>query len=281
MRMALTNEVVWSNLPISFDFTDEDGTTRHLESRPLDFAALYTFEKSMTLGTIFIDEIQLWASSANSRAVAARLLADNLTMIRHRGLNFYFTLQNYKRLPGSFQDQIDMWVECSDLSFRYKELSKGCVIGQRLHDMSGVFSGKPYGQDNNFYVPSRLFYGQAFWNIVDSYADYNPLEAGRGVTIDRDKQILTYDSSGNAYVQAPGFKEFAKESMNSIIGVIKEQLDFEQRSFITSGELESLLKTAGCDIPLRSLGRVLPDYGFRYKRGNAAGKSGYILVKQY
>jgi hypothetical protein len=279
--MALDNETVWSNLPISFDFTDESGVTRHIESRPLDFSALYTFERSMVLGTIFIDEIQLWASSANTRAVAARLLADNLTMIRHRGLNFYFTLQNYKRLPGSFQEQIDMWVECSDLSFRYKELSKGCVIGQRLHDMSGVFSGKPYGQDNNFYVPSRLFYGEPFWGLVDSYADYNPLEAGRGIVIDRDKQVLTYDSNGKAYVQDSGFKEFVKQSMSSVVGTVKQQLDFERRSFIPSGELESLLKAAGCDIPLRSLGRVLPDYGFRYKRGNKAGNSGYTLVTQY
>lgn len=276
-RSMVNGETVWSNIPIRFTYAGTNGKRRYYESKPLDFEALYVFDKGMILGTIFIDEIQLWASSANSRAVAARLLADNLTMIRHRGLNFYFTLQNFKRLTGAFRDQVDMWISCTDLSFRYKELSRGTVIGQRLHDMSGMFSGQPYGEDENWYVPSRLFYARAFWNIVDSYADFNPLEAGRGITIDREKSVLRYGSDGSAYVAAPGFKDFARESAEGAIQAVKEQLEFFDQDFILSTDLDEQLHAAGCNIPLKSLGRVLPEYGFIYKKGNRAGNGGYVV----
>jgi len=143
--------------------------------------------------------------------------------------------------------------------------------------MSGVFSGRPYSQDDNWYVPSRKFYARPFWSIVDSYADYNPLEAGRGLVIDREKSVLSYDSDGRAEVNAPGFKDYARLEAAGAVQAVREQMVMCKQSFILSGDLKSQLASAGCHIPLRSLGRVLPEYGLHYKRGNKQGNSGYIL----
>lgn len=280
-RYMVNGENVWSNIPIEFEYEDIDGSITRYESMPLDMNALYTFEKSLVLGTIFIDEIQLWASSANSRAVAARLMADSLTMIRHRGLNFFFTIQNYQRLTGAFKDQVDMWVSCFDLYFRYRrDLTKGTVIAQRYHDMSGMFTGHAYGEAQQYDTFPMIFHAKAFWDIYDSYADYNPLEAGRGLAIDRDKNILSYDSQGNAHVHPAGFKDFMRQTAESTVSAVVDSLRFTGEKFIYSTDLESTLRAAGCDIPLRQLGKVLPQYGLLYKKGNAAGNGGYEVLPE-
>ncbi len=240
----------------------EDGVIRHYESIPLDMNALYTFDKGISNGTVFIDEIQLWSSNHTTMSVVSRLLASILTLIRKRGLSFYYTVQSFEWLTRGMKFQIDAWITCMDLHFKFHNLEQGTSIMQVYHDMSGMFTGDPYNsRDENAQTYRLVFHAKPFWQIYDSFNEFNPLLASQKLEIHQERVILDVDAMGSAVVAPPGDGDFLQESNEASISAVIQSLQFGGQRHIAATDLEAVLKASGCQVSLRQLTQVLPKYG--------------------
>jgi len=271
----MRGEKVWSNVPIAFWCDLEDGTEPfYCSTIPLDMNALYTFDKDLVEGTVFVDEVQLWSNSQLSTAVATRLLSSILTLIRKRSLNFFFTTQNYDWMPRTIRFQCDIWISVIDLSFKYHNLSRGTCIGQTLRDMSGMYTGTAYGEEDNYYSVRRTFYGEKFWGIYDTFNEFNPLEAGQKIKIHQEAKHLYMDEAGGAFVSDGKMLE---DTDRAAVEAAREYMSTSGLTFIDSQTFQSILYQVGSRSNLRHLGKILPEYGFKYKHGRKSGESGYTL----
>jgi hypothetical protein len=275
--MVKKGRTVWSNLPIEFT---ADG--KHYEALPLNMASLYTFDKELNNGVVFIDELPLWFSNQDTQAVTTKLFAKILTLIRKRGLSFYFTSQDYSWAPTKVRFQIDAWISCFDLSFKYQKLEEGSMISQLIRDMSGVFTGYSYEYADD-YMKSRCekrrtVQAKRFWNIIDTLNEFNPLEASKKLEIRQEKSILFTDSSGVSYIEEnkKGYDEFMRENLTADIESVIERERFKGSDFIKSADMLKMLKEIGHEVDIRYLGRILPEFGLKYKH-KAAGESGYFI----
>lgn len=248
---------VWSNYKIAFDYGWPGGTIEHFESMPLDMSALYTFDSSLSSGIVCIDELNLWASNRRSMSVANRLLNSVMQLIRKRRLTFMFTCQNFNWLDSQIRWQTDSLISCQDQHFMYPgRYGKGVMIHQAWKDMSGVNTGYPYSQTGKAY--GVFFFGKRYWNIYDTEAEFDVLDATRAVKI--SSQPKTY------YVGAGAEERYLNDTGTKTAPEAIAELKEYGKASIGSGELQEYLANVGFSLDGRVIGRMMRRAGYAYKQ---------------
>jgi len=194
---------VWSNINIEFSSSIvTPGKLTHYCSTPIDMDAIYSFDQGVANGFVYIDELPLWVNSRRSMTVANSLVNSMFSIIRHRGLSFGITSQQYDWLDKRIKYQVDILVSCFDLHFKFWHLPPGALIGLAIKDLSGLTTGHPYHQTGR--VRQRQLYAKPFWNCYDSWQEFDVLEAAQSVKrgerkskegISNDKGILAHLSA--------------------------------------------------------------------------------------
>lgn len=174
LKMAYSDKKVWSNYPIEGTAVFPDGSTKYCASVPLNMESLYVFDKGLAQGIVCIDEVNLWSDSRRSMSVTNRLINSILTLIRHRQLSFYFTVQNENWLDNRVRYQIDTLIRCQDMAFKYPKLEFGNFIQLSARDMSGYNTGYPYSETGRVYT-QVLQKGKNFWGCYDTESEFDVL----------------------------------------------------------------------------------------------------------
>lgn len=235
---------VWSNYPIHIttDF-GSPGVYHRYESLPLNMDEVYRMDADIAGGWVYLDELVLWVDNRRSQSTGNALINGLFNMMRHRRLSFGIAIQNFSWLDKRLQFQVDTEVECRDLSYKYRKLPRGSLIGLRFKDLSGISTGSEYHVSGH-YIEKQLW-GTPFWNCYDSWLEYDYFEARRKPVVPDNK------SKDNEAVIA------------DVVGFLKEASETE----IESGELAKMLSDAGCTSDLKQCGGLLKKYGLQYKRG--------------
>ncbi len=272
----LHGKTVWSNFNISFTYEGPDdsgkGVSWDFQSKPLNMESLYTFDAQMAEGVVLIDEINLWADSQNSQALAARLLANIFQLIRKRKLSFYLSTQNFKWLNNRLRWQTDLLIHSVDLCHVYRNLSPGHYSGLRLTDMSGFFTG--YSIDDDYgntrggadaqarNTKELTFHGRPFWVVYDTNQEFNPLDAMTRYSFDRKERVISQGTVRDALSPA------------DIEGRVRFHLDnlrAEGRDEVDIGDMATGLRSMGIPTDLKRLSATLKRHGADFQSGKDGG----------
>ena len=198
-------------------------------------------------------------------------------LMRKRKLSVYITCQFFHTLDKLIKEQTDLIIECFDLSFKYPNLKPGQSISQLITSYSGYGTGRPLYKMDNIHewkrnTRSRILHGLPFWNVYDSWSEYDILKALTRYEVKRDTVVIdgTGDNGGFRGVQA---QEKIKEMTQLICEVKGQGIKY------SSDEMRSQLKEWGVELDLMATGagRLLKNAGWQYKQGR--NWQGYILNK--
>jgi hypothetical protein len=257
IRMVVDNELVFSNVPIAFDFDFEDGKPPvHYESKPLSIDALLICEKEVVDATIFWDEMALWAFSRSHGAVFNKLITLVLTLLRKRRLSLVITSQSAKMLDSNVRFQFDAICSCIDLSFKYPNLKRGSQIGQSWKDVSGVFTGTRFDDYPKTYP--QVLNGEVVWGIYDTLKEFDVLDAQSKYKLNMGTKILTRDGIDTA--QSPTDNQ-------EIIDILTALPDTRYNS----GDFMQILKSVGIETNIRAIGHISKQAGWNRKRLSHGG----------
>jgi len=231
--------------------------------------ALYTLDAGVSEAVVAIDEINLWADSWAWNNTASKLLTIIFQQLRKRSLSFYLTCQNFQWLNNRLRWQTDLHVRCFDWSHGHPGVEPGSIIKQTLYDMSGFFTGYPFGGDHKGYdgygtrnVVDRLFYGKRFWGIYDTLNVFTPEEYSTRYKEVKETKLI----QGGQVVTIDSPSEVAKK-----VEFVTTCLKAEGVNTVTIPVLKQRLEGMGLHGDLRQLGRYLKDSGFtfiRSRKGN-------------
>lgn len=216
LKMAYEDKKVWSNYPIEGIAVFPDGSEKYCASIPLNMDSLYMFDKGIANGIVCIDEVNLWSDSRRSMSITNRLLDAILTLIRHRQLSFYFTVQNEMWLDNRVRYQIDTLIRCTDLAFKYPKLEFGNYIQLECKDMSGYNTGYPYDETFRVYTQT-LQCGKKFWSCYNTEHEFDVLgtQATKYKITGATKNIVV----GNEMVDYDIFEDEAPENPKKRWGI--------------------------------------------------------------
>jgi len=261
ISLALRNNVpVWSNIPVSFYWSPDDDTpAKFYQSLPLNMELLYTLDRGVSDGIVAIDEINLWADSWSTQNVAARLLTAVFQQIRKRSLSFYLTTQNFNWINTRIRWQTDLHIACSDISYKYHEMERGAFIHQKLFDMSGIFSGDPFRDDNwnNNNVKERLGFLKPYWKAYNTLNEFDYESVTTKYKVEHETKVIR-----DGQVFASESNQEVAGKINFMAGVLRG----EGIKTISIPEMENYLKSFGVSTDLTHAGWYLKGMGFEYKR---------------
>lgn len=261
-RMIIYDEVIISNVPISFDLVDDAGNNpAHYESRPLSIDSIVTMAEEVRNATIFWDEMSLWLYSRSSGAALNRLVTLVFTMLRKRKLSLIITTQALRFLDKNIQFQCDTLVDCFDMSYRqhtylghdgvYHKTERGAEIYQTWRDNSGINTGVRYSDDGRVYP--MYFRGKIAWGIYDTDYEFDVLDAQTKYKVQSSTKVVTKEGISNAIIPASGFE---------ISSLIASLPDARYRA----GEIEEYFNLSGVDVAASTIGRYLKRAGYEKHR---------------
>ena len=225
---------VWSNYNIEFTHNNVK-----YKSIPIDMDAIYAFDSGVANGFVYIDELPLWVNSRKSMSVANGLMNSMLSVMRHRGLSFGFTSQQYEWLDKRMRYQVDTLASCFDLHFKYRKFNPGVMIGLSIKDISGLTTGYPYHMTGR--VVQRQLYAKPFWNCYNSWQEFDVLEAAKKPGSDNND--VDHD-----------------KNYSLITNMIKEYEEMEQLK-IPCGVLYKAAINRGFNGNRSDVGQIMMEYG--------------------
>jgi hypothetical protein len=165
----------YSNYPIAFEYQDERGYTHKFYSEPLIEDELMYIDRpdvkaKYNEACVVWDESAISLFSRNFMDVRNRMMGLVITLIGKLEMNFYFGCQFLSLLEKNIKIQMDALVFCNDLSFKFKNLERGAVIGQAVQDISGRFTGEMFEYSGRVY--HQTFHAKPFWDIYDTKATF-------------------------------------------------------------------------------------------------------------
>lgn len=268
---------VWANYPLRFGLRDHSGKVTYYRAKDISIQDIGNFNTDIRNGIILLDELNLWLSSRRSSALINQLAGGWFQLMRKRKLSVYITCQFFHTLDKLIKEQTDLIIECFDLSFKYPNLKPGQSISQLITSYSGYGTGRPlYKMDNmtewKQNTRARILHGYPFWNVYDSWTEYDILKALTKYEVKRDVVVIGAEDNG-------GFRGVrAQEQINEMTQLIRELKGEDAR--YSSEQMEGQLKEWGIEMtigPGGDAGRLLKKAGWQYKQERYW--QGYILKK--
>lgn len=261
--MVCYGQKVFSMVPISFDFEDDEGFVTNYSSIPLDIPALLRQDEMYRENVVLWDEINLWLFSRAHQAVLNKVISQLVTLRRKLDLSFYATSQFLSLVDKNFRIQNDSEIFCFDLHYVYPNLSKGQVIHQEMIDKSGKFTGIPFDRSEEYY--ENYVHGDAFKGTYPTKFTFNIFEAMRKYKINVDtEEITTLDSIGHAGSWKP-------------IEKVKLLCDNLEGDRWYTEDIQKYLAENGITGDTRSIGRMMKKAG--YKRKTITGGN-HIYIRE-
>lgn len=262
IRMVGYNEKVFSNVPIIFDFIDDEtGQHEHYESSPFDLDLLLQLDNTIEACTILWDEISLDASSRAGQNVKNRLIGAAITLMGKIDLSIVATLQFMRLLHVDLRDQMDGEVECFDLSFQYPYLKRGEMVSQTYRDISGRYTGKLYEKTGMEY--SRTLHGKEFWGAYPTKFRYDVLEKiGTKYRLKMGTKVIS-----NQSLAVPEDSEHPFDPQFKSVYDLTVDLA-EKGAKLDKNELRAYCrKEGGVDLDDQKLGNALAQAGWVIRKG--------------
>ena len=186
---------VWTNYPIAFFHRSiVDGKIYYLKPEPLNMESLYTFDKGLADGWVYIDEIDQWYDRQDWAAITQKLTNAVITQIRKRQLSLSATTQNFQWLNARAQFQTDTLIGCREAAFtvwgRKNHVRMGEISFLSLKDLSGVNTGYTFEETKRAYN-ARLTHGSRIWNIYDTNYQFDPTETKVRYKMKTDVKTIT------------------------------------------------------------------------------------------
>jgi len=260
----LKGRTVWSNMDISFVWEGN----KIYRSLPLDMEALYTFDVGISDGVVCIDEINLWADSANWMSIGSKLIASIFQLLRKRSLSFYLTVQNFQWLNNRLRWQTDLLVRCYDLCYRYHNLEPGDIVSQSRVDLSGILTGKVYNPAMPKESTSeRLLRTRRFKGIYNTLLEFDYLDIqSNKYKIDSTTKVIR-----DGVITEKPTLEAAKNNVRFML----DSLRAEGKQMITVDDMKSIVRDYGIEQGFTTVGRILSKEGVTFRRSR---KGDYYLL---
>lgn len=211
---------VWSNLPVKFELIDWDGfkyTSKICETLPLDLNALYQLSAELHDGAVAIDELQYFLDSRRSMTVNNRLINAVLNQIRKRKLDFYYTIKDLSWADKRDVFETDVEFKCHDANWFNQKVPPGITILQHVFDRTGWSGQEIYNGQPVEVCKRKLTHAKRLWNIYNSYAVIDYLEAMNPVSIvdsktndlnnTLDNMIASFSSNGTTKISGEDILE--------------------------------------------------------------------------
>lgn len=254
---------VYTNYPLAFSFRYPWGEVKRFEAKEITIHDIATFNPEIRNAKIKLDELNLWLSSRRSQALINHLANGWLQLLRKRSLDIEINCQFFHTLDKGIREQSDVIVECFDLSFRYPQLKPGQCISQTITSYSGYGTGRAlYKMDDveqwKRNTRSRILHGYPFWNVYDSWTEYDILKALSKYEVERETIVI--DQSGDTKNRTNGLIKKAISEMTQTIYDIKGA-----NAEYSTEEMLTQLKDWGVDLNIRTVGQFLKQAGWVYK----------------
>lgn len=250
---------VFSNYPISFTYDGE-----LYKSNVVDFITLYNMDKSVHDGFVLLDEVNLWVGSRSSMTTGNKLLAAWIQLIRKRNLSVRFTTQIFMSIDKMLREQTDFTVQCFDHYYRNRALGRGNRIDQTIIDWSGYGTGRPlYKWDDwtarNQNTRYQQLHGRRFWNIYNTWQEFDIMDAMSKVEIDRKKKKV--GDYSQVYDNLPGIDIPYEEYRDEVLKIHKPG------SVVSVRQLKGIYRNLGFDGSDSDLRRVMLSHFNRTEGG--------------
>ena len=262
---------VWANYPLGFNFRHPSGEIKRYDAQEITIKDLGNFNPEIRNGYILLDELNLFLSSRRSQSLINHLANGWFQLLRKRKLSVYITCQFFHTLDRGIREQSDLIIECFDLSFKYAGLKPGQSISQMITSYSGYGTGRPlFKMDDQEQwkrnTRARILHGLPFWNVYDSWSEYDILKALTKYEVERETVVINgLEDSG----QRTGILQ--QQSVNEMTQTIHEVSNNVQYS---SDEMITQLAGWGIRGGLKQVGALLKKAGWEYDH-----RKGYTLNK--
>lgn len=257
----ISGRKVISNYPLSVKYRGDDGQVKGYQSMPLKVEDMLTFDEELQDAFILMDEANLWTDSRRSQSLPNKLITRLLTLIRKRQLSIMVTTQSFSWLDVRLRFQVDLLVECFDMSFRYHALTPGSFISQSVTDISGVFTGRPlwHGDERterwSRNTRVRILHGTKYWNVYDTMNEFDIMETLTKYRLSPEEKIISVNGSD---------KSDKQEKLNELVQTIRDS--YPDGFSSTVPEMRNTLSSWGIKVSDREAGVMLKEAGFRYKQ---------------
>lgn len=259
--MVAYNERVLSNVPISFDYLEEEtGELKHYEAEPWNLDQLIKLEDTLEACTIVWDEMSLDIGSRSGQSVQNRLIGGAATLVGKMDLSILGTLQFMRLLHVDLRDQMDAEFECFDLSFQYPHFKRGAMISQTFRDISGRFTGRLFEKSGMEY--QRTLHGEEFFGTYPTKFRYDILgKMGSKYRLKMGTKVITNEAleqhDDSAYPADPRFKQVY--DLTAELGVKGDKY--------RKDDLREYVRQQGVDLDDQSLGSALAQAGWKIRKG--------------
>jgi len=274
---------VWTNLPVGFKHKSEiDGKVHLLKSEPLNMEAMYTFDKGLESGWVFIDEIDQWYDRQDWQSVTQKLLNSVITQIRKRKLSLFATIQNFQWLNARAQFQTDILVGCREAAFSPWGRKMGMGLGEagflQWKDISGVMTGYQYEETKRYYATT--FFGKRFWDCYDTEYQFDPTETKMRYSMKQTRKVIELGADGYRVqaIEEGNYHSEPKEKNQVLIADLVDELARQGTKDITRGDFWGMARKRGFDGSLSAAGVLMSSLGIGKTRGTYSleGVSAYV-----
>ena len=257
---------VWTNLPVGFKHKSEiDGKVHLLKSEPLNMEAMYTFDKGLESGWVFIDEIDQWYDRQDWQSVTQKLLNSVITQIRKRKLSLFATIQNFQWLNARAQFQTDILVGCREAAFSPWGRKMGMGLGEagflQWKDISGVMIGYQYEETKRYYATT--FFGKRFWDCYDTEYQFDPTETKMRYSMKQTRKVIELGADGYKVQQLEegGYQSEKKDGNFTILAHVVQSFIDKGVSEVETGRLWKEAYALGFTGDIGHGGALLPQLG--------------------
>ena len=266
-----TNFRVWSNYPVEFYHTCEiTHKVVRLASLALNMEALYTFDKDLANGWVFIDELDQWFDRQDWNNASQKLTHSALTQVRKKKLSLGATVQDIDWINGRITFQADIQLTCREAAFTPFGNKLGLDLGvasfQKWRDLSGTQTGYMFKETGREF--QQTFWGKHFWNCYDTNYQFDPTETRTRYKLKAPSKIIQIGGgeemrSGDLLpdnVPDLPYKNTKSEKMNRdhvlLADLVQEFKDSGDNSMLTK-DFWHLAEERGLQGDKRSLGYYL------------------------
>jgi len=225
-----------ANYPIEYTLNLVNGTSRLVQSEPLDLYRLLCFDSDYRNCLILIDEAPDIISHLASMSWKNRLLNIFIRQLRKNHNSLFLAAQQFETIDKSMRWQTDILAECKDASRKYgwAASERGKCILCRLLDNSGMWTGKTYQQAMDYnkahgryedpglklqVFPRCLWADNGCKPVYDSYYQQDVWESLRKV----DMKLMSFEVGKKQEAADPATLAYVKQSIPVINSLIESE----------------------------------------------------------
>lgn len=261
--MHCAGKPVWSTMPVKTPDAYREQGVPLLETKTVDWDALYTLSEGYQDGVLGLDESVYFSDKRNSLTLKNRILNVAYNQIRHRSLSLVMTVKDLNWLDGRLRYEADYEVKCRDLALtpwgRRNDISRGTWIHLEVIDLSGAFGGQPGKRIQKVIYP----HGDIYWTAYNDKEIVGLEELYTGLKLDFKQRIISNKASVNAE-----YEEVISSLVNEFVSKGSSEVPCDTFRMIAGKQ--------GIDIDERQLGRYLSAMGIT-RRQKSGGSRVYDL----